>query len=60
MADEVLKVSIIGDASKLSTELSKAGAAMTVFGAAITAAFVVTVKKAADFQTQMAQVSTML
>lgn len=49
-----------GYVEKHSAQIKKAGKYMTVFGGIATAAFAVSVKSAANFETQLANVSTML
>ena len=49
-----------GYVEKHSAQIKKAGKYLTVFGGVATAAFAVSVKSAANFETQLANVSTML
>jgi TP901 family phage tail tape measure protein len=49
-----------GYVEKHSAQIKKAGKYMTVFGGIATAAFALSVKSAANFETQLANVSTML
>jgi TP901 family phage tail tape measure protein len=49
-----------GYVEKHSDQIKKAGKYMTVFGGIATAAFALSVKSAANFETQLANVSTML